>query len=214
MKINAKLALLFATGSLVLATVASANAASVMTEAFLANVRPNVDFLDRSSRMALTNSESSRIRTFAHDEAMEQTITANSLVAWMQSNTTPGAIGAVVVPGQIIPDAVGLATLPVAIGGDLLTGRSVAIDVPVAVSAAPDHAHDLLPAGQADLDRLSAGHGRPFDALYRTTQLDALRQLQTLYSGYVQNGDDPALRAIAVGELPKINRRISELRRL
>ena len=214
MKINPKLALLVATGSMLAAIAVPANAASVMTEAFLANVRPNVDFLDRSSRLALTNSANGPIKTFAHNEAVEQTITANSLVAWTQSNTARGAIGAVVVVGQLVPGTVGVATMPLTVGSDVLTGRSVAVDLPVAVSTTPEENHSLLPAGQTDLDRLAARHGRSFDALYRTTQADALHQLQNLYASYIQNGDDPDLRSMAAIDLPKINQRLAELRRL
>jgi predicted outer membrane protein len=195
------------------ALVSSANAASVETEAFLANVRPNVDFLDRSSRLALTQSANPRLRAFARNEAIEQTITANSLVAWSQTNTTRGAVGAVAPDGTIVTAPVALATVPVQVGEDVLTGRSVALDVPVPVAPNTSGA-TLLPAGQTDLDRLTALKGRRFDALYRSTQADALRQLQTLYASYIQNGDDPDLRAMARIELPKINKRIVELNRL
>ena len=72
----------------------------------------------------------------------------------------------------------------------------------------------LLPSEQNDLARLSAMSGRDFDALYKATQLDGLRQLATLYRDYAVNGDDPALRAMSARELPVVNRRIAELRRL
>lgn len=215
-----RLVTLLATGALALATASiSANAASVATEAFIANVRPNIDFLDRSSRMALDHGASSRIRTFARSEAIEQTITANSLVAWTQANTTRGAIAAVALPGTVVAapvvvESVDVATAPVAVAADVVTGRSVALDVPVAINTAPEARRELLPAGQNDLDRLAGLKGRNFDALYRSTQLDALRQLSTLYASYIQNGDDPQLRAMATAELPKINRRIAAMRRL
>lgn len=54
-------------------------AASANTEVFLANVTANVDFLDRSSRMALDNSKSVRIKDFARGEAKEQTLAANAI---------------------------------------------------------------------------------------------------------------------------------------
>lgn len=65
-------------------------AASAQTDAFVANVRPNINFLDRASRLALDKSPSQRIRTFAHEEAEEQTIAANSFVAWTQTHTPSG----------------------------------------------------------------------------------------------------------------------------
>lgn len=56
-----------------------ASAASLATEQFLANVTPNVDFLDRSSRMALDNSKSVRLKDFAKGQATVQTLAANAI---------------------------------------------------------------------------------------------------------------------------------------
>lgn len=221
MKTSAKLATLLATGSLLFAA-APAFAASTMTLAFIANVRPNVDFLDRSSRLAFDKSPSSHIRSFARSEAREQTITGNSLVAWVETNTGPGeavAVGAPVVP--VAP----LVTAPLTVAGDVVTGttdvvtgRSVAIDpVPLTVTPAPAPTpvgSGLLPADEANMQQLRALDGTDFDRLYRSTQADSLRQLATLYRSYIQNGDDDALRAMAVRELPKINHRLAELSRI
>ena len=94
---------LLAAGCLSIACAAApARAASPATEAFLANVIPNVDFLDRSSRMALTNSTSVRVKEFAHGQAAEQTLAANAI-----DDLTKGAPGAM---------------------EQLQTGRSAAID--------------------------------------------------------------------------------------
>ena len=203
---------------------APARAASVQSEAFVANARPNVTFIDEASRLALDKSPSRAVRSFAYREARDATITANSLVAWTQTNTLRGeavAVGAPVVP--VLPAVTDLAFAPVAVAsgvvvgaGDVVTGRSVAIDTPLTVrpSAVAPVGSTLLPAEQDDLSRLQARSGRDFDILYKSTQLDALRQLATVYSDYQVNGDDPALRAIATRELPKINARIAELRRL
>ena len=206
----------------------SAFAASAMSEAFVANVRPNVDYLDLSSRAALDQSSSPAIRSFAYSEAKEQTITGNSLVAWTQTNTARGeavALGSPVT-GPLAP-VTDLAVLPlnVATGvttgvttgvGDVLTGRSVAVDAPLVVTPAPQPpvGSQLLPSEQDDLARLKTMNSHDFNVLYKSTQLDALRQLATLYRDYERDGDDPALRAIAARELPRVTRRIAELRRL
>jgi predicted outer membrane protein len=227
-----KLAALVATGSLLFAGASvPALAASAATEAFVANVRPNVDFLDRSSRMALDSSKSARVKAFAHSEAIDQTVTANSLVAWSQTHTASGeaiALGTVPADGPLAPLA-DLATAPLGVAstvttgvtngvGDVLTGRSVAIDNPLApltVTRTPDPSSaQLLPSDRDDLSRLSGLSGRRFDALYRSTQSDSLHQLATLYRDYIQSGDDPGLRAIAVRELPKVQRRLTELHTL
>ncbi len=202
-------------------STAPAFAASAASNAFIANARPNVIFLDESSRLALNISASRTVRGFAYSEAKEQTIAANSMTAWVQTNTVRGevaAIGAVPVTGLIV------APVDVAAGvtdgiGNIVTGRSVALDAPLApltvvpVGPAPVGSQ-LLPAGQDDLARLRGMSGRQFDSFYKATQIDALRQLATLYRSYQDNGDDPALRAIATRELPKVEARIRQVNRL
>ena len=207
-----------------------AAAASPATDAFVANVRPNVNYLDDSSRLALDKSKSPAVRALAHREAMEQTIAGNSLVAWTQTNTVRGedvALGRPL-PGTAAPlgPVTDLAALPLGVVGDvtngvgdLVTGRSVAIDRPLTVTPnidrdAPTLGGQLLPADAKDLDRLRGMSGHEFDALYRSTQLDSLRQLSVLYRDYAASGDDLALQALARRELPWINARIVELRKL
>ena len=71
---------LLASGFILLAGASMpARAASANTEAFLANVTANVDFLDRSSRMALENSKSVKIKDFARGQAKDQTLAANAI---------------------------------------------------------------------------------------------------------------------------------------
>ena len=227
---SAVLAGIIASASL-LALAGPAAAGSSATDAFVANVRPNVDFLDGSSRLALDRSKSPAVRSFAHREAMEQTIAGNSLVAWTQTNTVRGEDVAL---GRPLPDAAAAPLAPVAdlaavplgvVGdvtngvGDLATGRSVAIDRPLTVTPnvdrdAPTLGGKLLPSDAEDMSRLRDLRGREFDALYRSTQLDSLRQLSVLYRDYAVNGDDPALQALARRELPRVNARIVELRKL
>jgi len=72
-------------------------------------------------------------------------------------------------------------------------------------------APNLLPAQVTNLQRLSASQGHDFDALFVSAQMEALVQLQTLYSDFIQNGTDPGLRAIATRELPKVEQTISAL---
>ena len=217
-----KTMLLAAVGTLALAAAAPAFAASAATDAFVANVHPNVDFLDNSSRLAMTNASSSKLRAFAHDEATDQTLAGNQLVAWTQTRTATGVAATTGVPvvGEGVAPVVA-APLDVAEGvttgvGDVLTGRSVAIDVPldapvitVTRTAAPG---TLLPSEETDMSRLRAMSGRRFDAFYKTTQTDALRQLVTLYTDYMRDGDDPALRAMAARQLPIVRHRLEQIR--
>ena len=228
-----KMALAAAAGSLVLA--GPALAASATTEAFVANVHPNVDFLDSASRLALKASTNPKIRAFARSEATEQTLAGNSLVAWTETNTAAGVAAATGAPlavgGAVLAPVAVVATEPLDVAanvttdvsngvGDVLTGRSVAIDAPLAApapaltvtrTAAPG---TLLPSEETDMTRLSSLTGRRFDAFYVTTEKDALRQLATLYTDYMHNGDDPALRAMAARQLPIVKHRLEQLRAL
>lgn len=214
------LAALLASGAVVLGAGTPASAASAMSDAFVATAGPQVDFLDDSSRLALDMSHNARLRAFAHDEAMEQTLTGNQFVAWSEINGPSGDAVATSrpagAPAQVAGDLA--APLDMAVGAargvtngvdDVLTGRSVAVAGQPAplVGVTP-------PASRRDLDRLRAASGRDFDALYRSTQRDSLDQLATLYRSYIADGDDPALRALAERELPRVEHRLDQLRRL
>lgn len=165
---------------------APASAASLMTDAFLTNANQNIDFLDRSSRLALDNSENGKVKSFAHDEARDQTLTANAIDDWITADL--GAQG-------------------------VKTGRSVAIDA--SASPETKKIAAMSPTvGQEDIDNLEGLKGKDFDSIYRDRQATALAQLQDLYTAYAAHGDDPKLVAISKRELPKIKRAIVELGRL
>ncbi len=238
-----KFALLFA--SSYLAFVGSALAASPQTEAFVTNARPNVNFIDSASRLALDKATSPRLRTFAHEEAEEQTIAGNAFVAWAETHTARGEVvatgggaasivtnpvggvlnGAGAGVGQVLSPLgpVGaIAAAPLTVAGSVTNGVGTAVDETVAgvlpgtvapASSGPLIGAGLLPANREDFERLKSLSGRQFDALYRSTQQDALRQLATLYRDYEANGDDPALRSLASSELPKVKRRLEEISR-
>ena len=173
-----------------LAAPITASAASLMTDAFLTNANQDIDFLDRASRFALANSKSSKVKSFAHDQARDQTLTANRIGDWIQADLGPQA------------------------GGDkMATGRSVAVD-----GSASPIAHKMAamtpPAGQEDLDSLEGLTGKDFDDVYKPREQATLEQLRDLYTAYAVSGDDASLVAIANSELPKIKRQIVELGRL
>ena len=184
-----KLACAVAAGAILgfAASSAPVSAASPMTSVFMDNAMPNVDFLDRSSRMALDHTKNARIREFAKSEAAEQTNAVNALYDWSQSDRKTAQADADVVK----------------------TGRSVA----VAGEKAP--IVDMrLPAGQEDLDRLDGLADGEFDTLYKDRQKDALKQIESDYQAYIAKGDDPVLLGIANQELPKVRHRQAELNRL
>lgn len=184
----ARVGAVLVTGALFFAAAtAPVRAASPYTNAFLANVSPNLDFLDRSSRFALTNSKNARIKDFAKSQAREQTLAANALDEWMEGSKAPEV------------------ALAAANGDQLQTGRSVAVDGQIAEGKVAD---ERLPLGQEDLDSIEGMNGSEFDAQYKEKQLNALNQVQTDYEHYIARGDDPDLIKMSKRELPKIKKRL------
>ena len=205
--------------------------ASQLTDAFFANAKPNVDFLDKTSRLALERSPSRRVKAYAQDVAARETIVANSLVAVWQSTTPAGASAALGMQaseadrdpleplGKVAGNLAGSVTRLV--DGSLLTGRSVALDVPALVSpaavspAATLASRPLLPSQQADYETLKTLKSQRFDSFYKLTQRNALRQLVAVYRDYASDGDDPALKSLSMLQLDKTNdliRRLNDLR--
>ena len=186
-------AVLVVAGFTLAGSVAPVSAASAVTTAFIDDVTPNVDLLDRSSRLALNNSQDAHIRAFARAEATEQTLTANDFYDWSQADARRVLVAT---NGSVSEDGV-------------ITGRSVAIDKPVI--AVPEQ---MPSSNQEDVDRLYGLTGKEFDQAYKAVQVTALKGLVVSYQEYITNSDEPALKAIATRELTKINRRLVELDRL
>lgn len=201
----AKIAAVLATGFVsAVCLQAPAHAASPMTETFLANVGENAAFLEGASRIAADRAASAGIRDFARSEVPEASALGIAL-----ADATP--------PTPEAADA-------------LLTGRSVALDGPPTAedpdkadlqqaqvddaarrTAASQAASGRAPLGQTEIVELHALHGAAFDALYRDTQRDALRQVESDYRDYIAHGDDPALVALAKRELPNLMKRLATL---
>ena len=201
-----KALLLAAAGCVAIMGATPAFAASAATDAFVANVHPNVDFLDQASRMAIETSANGKVRAFARGEATEQTLVGNQLDAWTQTHSAIGAVAAVNAPRNVA------SSVTESVDG-VLTGRSVAIDAPVDALTLPRTAAPgtLLPSGEAEIKRLSSMRGHRFDVFYATTQKVALRQLVTLYTDYMRDGDDLALRVMAQRQLRSVQHRLAEL---
>ena len=197
----------------------AAPAQSTLTQRFVANAMPTVNFLDESSRVAIDKASSARLRGFATKEAREQTITANSMMAWADVNA-PLQTGR---SAYVAPDAgplspvVGLAAVPLNVAGSVvggttsfLTGGAIGTPAPVETGRGVT----MLPSQANDLSRLNAATGTDFDALYVASQTDALQQLATLYRDYRTNGDDDGLRSLAARELPRVEGRLRMLQAL
>ncbi len=171
---------------------APAWAASPITVAFLANVKPNIVFLDRSSRLAVDRSSSATLRAYAQDEVPEVTRSAQLL-----NGTAP----------NVQPSAFASAD-----ANALVTGRSVSVDGPT--GGAGQSANGRQPLGEADVVDLSKMSGRKFTDAFWLKQVDALSQLRADYQAYVDDGDDSALVAMAKRELIVVEHRLALLSKI
>lgn len=172
-----------------------------ITVRLLAVARPTVVFLARSSRLAETQA-SKRLRGFAHREAREQAAMAIAIDAAAAPTLVSGdPLDAAAVRAASVDE--GAATI--------LSTLPRLLQTPGARAIAADRA--IATEGQGDLAKLATLEGRAFDSLYATTQAEGLQHLVWVYRDYVQNGDDAALRAITVHELPRVVARLAELKR-
>ena len=177
-------------------------AETAATEAFVANVRLNAVFLAKASGLAADHSDNAALRAFAGKEAAAEI----EVVSAIDDRAMPEVAQSV--PVQSGPLAVA--------SNDVLTGRSAAIDAPVSPAAfgAPAGTGALMPAAMIAFDHLSSAKGEAFDALYKATQVNALRQLAALYNAYSLTGDDVGLRQMAIEQLAAVNGRIAEIGRI
>ena len=160
-----------------------AMAASSITDAFVANMKPNLEFLERSSELALTRPLKVAVRSYARDAVAETSRIAEGLSAVQVAASGPDADG-------------------------VTTGRSAAIDVPAGLGQA---ANGRAPLDRTDLEELVRLSGRKFVDAFWLKQVDALSQLRADYETYAQDGDDPALVDFAKRELPVVEHRLALL---
>ena len=165
--------------------------ASPMTEAFLANVTPNVDFLDRSSRLAAERTGDAAVRSYARTEASDAV-----RVAELLKGVAPQGRTAVASADSAV----------------LMTGRSVAVDGPT--GGLGQSANGRQPLGNAEVDTLAKLTGRKFNDAFWVAQVDALSQLRADYQAYIDDGDDAALIAMAKRELRGVEGRLAALSKI
>lgn len=166
-------------------------AASPISNAFVANVQANLDFLAQAGRMASDRADTSAVKSFAADQLADSERTHVALDAARPA---------------------GGAGLAAADTDALMTGRSVAIDAPTGGPA--KSANGRAPLGAYDISSLSELKGKAFDDALWLKQVDALSQLRADYRAYADDGDDPALSKLAEQELPKVEARLAALSRL
>jgi len=70
----------------------------------------------------------------------------------------------------------------------------------------------LMPDMQSKIDALKNAKGAEFDTLYMTQQVPAHESALKLHQGYVQNGDNAALKAFASKTAPVVSKHLDEAR--
>ncbi len=171
-----------------------------LTVRLLAVARPTAAFLERASRLALERTQARRLHAFARGEAAEQAAAEAALAA----AAAPTLVG--IDPLNVA--AVGAATVDET-AETILSALPPLLRTPGARAVAADRA--IAQAGRDDLRRLASLDAGAFDALYLETQAEGLRRLEAAYRDYVGNGDDPALLAFTVHELPRVRARLAAL---
>lgn len=181
--------------------------ASITSDDFVAILGPSADFVAASSDLALSAGASRTIRAAAQADATEGRALAADLAAWRTAQAQAEAAAA------RAPTLDHLAPIADAI--------AVPLEAIARTASAPGYVFTRLPsadrlaaASRTDLARLSTLAGAPFDALYVTTDLAALRRIEHACRDFVLNGDDETLRALAVRALPRLQHRIAVLERL
>ena len=180
--------------------------ASITTDDFVAIVGPSADYIADSSDLALSAGGSRAIRAAAQADAAEGRAIDTGLAAWREAQAKAEVAAA---------DAPTIDHL-----GPIANAIAVPIESIARTASAPGYVFTRLPsagrldaASRADLARLSALAGPPFDALYVETDLAALRRVDRACRDFVLNGDDETLRRLAVRALPQLQRRIAVLAR-
>ena len=162
-------------------------------------MRLNAFFLARASDLSADRSENTALRTFAGKES------AADEVGRERSTSTHGRLRKW---RRVAPVTVA--------SNEVMTGRSAAVERGAGVEtyAPPVGTGALMPAAMITLDQLAASKGQAFDALYKATQINALRQLSAVYNAYSMTGDDAALKQLAKDQLAATDARIAEIARL
>ena len=192
---------------LLVAPLASARAATITTDAFVATIGPTIEFLDASGRLALTSSDSPRVRDFARTEVASQDMAGERLAGWRRSEVVASARDQSGSSLDQLGPVAGLLKLPY----DALANATSVASPPLTGLPSADR---LRAAATRDLARLATVPGPEFGDIYASSQVAALERLELAYKGFILNGDDPVLRRLAVDGLPKVERLLARARRL
>ncbi|MBB2963417.1 DUF4142 domain-containing protein [Methylobacterium sp. R2-1] len=206
--------LLTATAALAVTRTALAQpapAGAIPAPVYLAMATKGGLFLENTARDAYAKSRNPRIKAFSRAEVTEQVNLARKLDPYVGA-AAPMA-GAPAGPGGLVG---GLVTAPLAVAG--ATVGAVGGVVGGALGAPGGNGPGAMTTDEQKaqiLSQLSGMQPGPeYDAMFVNASLQGHQEAYQIHGSYAQAGDDPALRRIAAGAIPLIQRHIAQLSRM
>ncbi|KQQ14238.1 hypothetical protein ASF53_10480 [Methylobacterium sp. Leaf123] len=210
--------LLTATAALAVTRTALAQpapAGAMPAPVYLAMATKGGLFLENTARDAHAKTRNPRIKAFSRAEVTEQVNLARKLDPYVGAGAPMAGMPAG--PGGLVG---GLVAAPLAVAGGV-AGATVGA-VGGAVGGVLGVPGGRGPGGMTTdeqkaqiLAQLSGMQPGPeYDALFVNASLQGHQEAYQIHGSYAQSGDDPALRRIAAGALPLIERHIAQLSRM
>lgn len=210
--------LLTATAALAVTRTALAQpapAGAMPTPVYLAMATKGGLFLENTARDAHAKTRNPRVKAFSRAEVTEQVNLARKLDPYL--GAAPMASGAPAGPGGLVG---GLVAAPLAVAGGVAgatvgaVGGVVGGALGVPGGAGPGAMTTDEQKAQI-LSQLSGMQPGPdYDAMFVNASLQGHQEAYQIHGSYAQAGEDPALRRIAAGALPLIQRHIAQLSRM
>ena len=210
--------LLTATAALAVTRTALAQpapAGAIPAPVYLAMATKGGLFLENTARDAHAKTRNPRVKAFSRAEVTEQVNLARKLDPYM--GAAPMAAGAPPGPGGLVG---GLVAAPLAVAGGVAGATVGAVGGVVggALGAPGGAGPGAMTTDEQKaqiLSQLSGMQPGPeYDAMFVNASLQGHQEAYQIHGSYAQSGDDPALRRIAAGALPLIQRHIAQLSRM
>ncbi|MCG5248194.1 DUF4142 domain-containing protein [Methylorubrum extorquens] len=206
--------LLTATAALAVTRTALAQpapAGAMPAPVYLAMATKGGLFLENTARDAHAKTRNPRIKAFSRAEVTEQVNLARKLDPYLGAGA-PMA-GAPAGPAGLVG---GLVEAPLAVAGGVAGATVGAVGGVLGVPGGRGPGGMTTDEQKAQiLSQLSGMQPGPeYDAMFVNASLQGHQEGLNIHGSYAQAGDDPALRRIAAGAIPLIQRHIAQLSRM
>jgi len=206
--------LLTATAALAVTRTALAQpapAGAMPAPVYLAMATKGGLFLENTARDAHAKTRNPRLKVFSRAEVTEQVNLARKLDPYVGAGA-PMA-GPPAGPGGLVG---GLVEAPLAVAGGVAGATVGAVGGVLGVPGERGPGGMTTDEQKASiLSQLSGMQPGPeYDAMFVNASLQGHQEAYQIHGSYAQSGDDPALRRIAAGALPLIQRHIAQLSRM